>query len=173
VTRVAVALVAFYGYGDITGTWVTRPSPFYNQRPMVSADQASDAVGNPTVAGATGSAADKRFLFYVHCRQQGLWSEKVSGHALEKDRDWYAPYEPVRNVTAAYPPTMLLHGESDADVPFEQSVLMAQALEHHGVDHEFLTNAGWGHMFDASGMEDQAVQDALGKVISLLDQHTR
>ena len=33
------ALVSFYGYGDITGPWYSRPDPFYSQMPAVSKDR--------------------------------------------------------------------------------------------------------------------------------------
>ncbi|MGH9675404.1 MAG: prolyl oligopeptidase family serine peptidase, partial [Bryobacteraceae bacterium] len=32
----------------------------------------------------------------------------------------FDPWSPVRNVTREYPPTMLLHGDADTDVPFAQ-----------------------------------------------------
>ena len=35
---------------------------------------------------------------------------------------------PVKNVTAAYPPTVLIHGTADTDVPFEQSQLIRNAV---------------------------------------------
>ena len=44
-----------------------------------------------------------------------------------------APFEPVRNVTADYPPTLLIHGTSDTDVPYEESTMMAEQLKRHGV----------------------------------------
>ncbi len=72
--------------------------------------------------------------FYLYCRQQGIWPEEISGHQ-PSERDWFSPFEPLRNVSATYPPTLLLHGEADTDVPFEQSVLMAEQLASQGVAH--------------------------------------
>jgi dipeptidyl aminopeptidase/acylaminoacyl peptidase len=53
---------------------------------------------------------------------------------------------PVKNVTAAYPPTVLIHGTADTDVPFEQSQLMAQEFRKHGVPFQFhqIANAEHG-----------------------------
>ena len=164
------ALVSFYGYGDITGTWYARPDSFYNQRPTVSKDQAFAAIGDSVIS--VPSTRD-RWQFYIYCRQQGLWPREVSGHDPDKERAWFSPYEPLRNVTPAYPPTILLHGEKDTDVPFEQSVLMAEALKRHGVDYEFITNPDWGHGFDSSGMEDPAVKEAFDRVLTFLEKHIR
>jgi dipeptidyl aminopeptidase/acylaminoacyl peptidase len=46
---------------------------------------------------------------------------------------------PVRNVTKDYPPTVLVHGTKDTDVPYEQSTLMAAEFKKHGVEHELIT----------------------------------
>jgi dipeptidyl aminopeptidase/acylaminoacyl peptidase len=52
---------------------------------------------------------------------------------------------PVRNVTRGYPPTFLIHGKADTDVPHEQSVLMAAEFRRHGVRHEMVSVAGAEH----------------------------
>ena len=39
---------------------------------------------------------------------------------------------PVKHVTPDYPPTMLIHGTEDTDVPYEQSVMMAEQFKVHG-----------------------------------------
>ena len=42
---------------------------------------------------------------------------------------------------------MLIHGTVDTDVPYEQSVQMADELKKHGVEHEFVTIPDAGHGF--------------------------
>lgn len=165
------ALVSFYGYGDITGPWYSQPSAFHNQRPPISREDAVETVGpNPPPAERW---SDGRPKFYLYCRQQGLWPVEVSGHDPKKDGKWFRDYEPARLVTESYPPTLLLHGETDTDVPFEQSVLMAEELKRRGVEHELITNPKWGHMFDGSwnNWSDEEVQDAFGRVLVFLDKH--
>lgn len=81
-------------------------------------------------------------------------------------------YEPRRNVTADYPPTLLLHGERDTDVPFEQSVLMARTLADHHVAHALVSNPSWGHAFDyAKG--DPAIQQAFDRVLEFLEMRLK
>jgi acetyl esterase/lipase len=168
------ALVSFYGYGDITGPWYSRPDPFYNRMPTVSKDKALAVVGDSMISSAPAQfSADQRFQFYLYCRQQGLWPIEVSGHDPEEERDWYREYEPLRNVTPEYPPTVLLHGKKDTDVPFEQSVLMAEALKRAGVHHEFIANPDWEHGFDDAGTEDPAVEKAFRRILAFLDKHLR
>jgi dipeptidyl aminopeptidase/acylaminoacyl peptidase len=110
-----------------------------------------------------------RGLFYLYCRQQGIWLSEVSGHD-PCDPAWFEPYEPIRNVSAAYPPTLLLHGEPDTDVPYEQSVLMQQALARQGIAHEFISDPYWGHTF-LYALNDPSVDKAFKQIIAFLQQH--
>ena len=169
------ALVSFYGYGDITGSWYSQPDSFYNQMKPVSEDQAFQGIGDTVISGVTSeSLGNSRFLFYLFCRQHGLWPIEVSGHDPDKESDWFRDYEPIRNITPRYPPTMLLHGEKDNDVPFRQSALMAEVLKSNGVEYEFIRNSNWGHAFDEeSGMKDPAVQEAFKRVMIFLKKHLK
>jgi acetyl esterase/lipase len=169
------ALVSFYGYGDITGSWYSRPDSFYNQNPTISRDQALEFIGSTIISSPPPEPQwpNGRAKFYLYCRQQGLWPGEVSGHDPLRELEWFSDYEPLRNVTSKYPPTVLLHGEKDTDVPFEQSVLMAGALKQYDVAHEFIRNPKWGHVFDAAGMEDQAVRDAFDKVLIFLENNVK
>ena len=166
-------LVPFYGYGNISGPWYAEPDPFYNRQPKVSKEQAYRVVGDTAVSGTyTGAVDRERGKFYLYCRQQGLWPQEVSGHD-PSDLAWYAPYEPLRNVTPEYPPTLFLHGQKDTDVPYEQSVRMAEALTRSGVDHEFITDPDWGHGFDGAGLEDPKVRAAFDRVLEFLHKHVK
>jgi dipeptidyl aminopeptidase/acylaminoacyl peptidase len=49
----------------------------------------------------------------------GLWPREVSGFGPDSIGKEITPYEPVKNVTRGYPPTLLIHGTQDTDVPFE------------------------------------------------------
>ena len=68
---------------------------------------------------------------------------------------------------------MLLHGEADNDVPFEQSVLMVDTLKDAGVEFEWITNPTWGHVFDAVGFGDLLVAEAFEAVRVFLDSHLK
>jgi acetyl esterase/lipase len=170
------ALVGFYGYGDIIGRWYTTPSPYYCQFPTVCAAKAWSVVGDhPAQSGQPPSDAEvvddrDRRLFYLYSRQQGCWPEVVAG--LDPERDWEAlcAYCPVGQVTADHPPTLLLHGDTDTDVPYEQSQLMARALATAGVHYELHTIAGREHGFDARA-KDPLVAAAFERVLAFLAEH--
>jgi acetyl esterase/lipase len=168
------ALVSFYGYGDISGTWVTQPDSFYNDRETITKEQANQALGESENACIPkGSDLDGRFDFYIYTRQRGLWAYEISDYDPELNPEWFAAYEPLQNISSEYPPAILLHGESDTDVPFEQSVLMAEAFKNHGVEYEWITNPQWGHVFDLEGLGNTAVGDAFEKVVAFLDSQIK
>jgi acetyl esterase/lipase len=127
------ALVALYGYGDLVGDWYSTPSPHsrHNWR-KISAEQARAQTDGMVVSDARQRNGNGG-LIYLHYRQNGIWPEEVSGFDRDTIAAKIAPYEPVRNVTADYPPTLLIHGTKDTDVPYEQSTMMAYQLQKHGV----------------------------------------
>jgi acetyl esterase/lipase len=164
------AVVSFYGYGDITGRWYACPDPFYLGKPLVAEADARAGVSGAPVSEMHGSYNDARYRFYLYCRQQGLWPLHVVGYDPALHPAAFAPYCPVQLVTATHPPTLLLHGDRDTDVPYEQSVLMASALQAAGVSHELITIANGDHGFDDE-MDRPAVADAFRRVRAFLGRH--
>src|SRR5262245_34963248 len=133
------ALVAYWGYGDVDGDWYTKPSEFYRKQPLVSKDEAHQAVGGAVLTGADGDVARTRSKFYLYLRQNGLWTKEVTGFDAEKERSKLDLYCPVRNITADYPPILMIHGTKDTDVPYELSANMAKELAKSKVKHELIT----------------------------------
>ncbi len=138
------AIVSFYGYGDILGDWYCKPDPFYCAQPQVTEEEAMrNVTGGVRTEGDCGK-------YYLRARQLGTWTEWVSRMDVVKDRAVLEKYCPEFQVTSEYPPTFLLHGDKDTDVPYEQSVQMYQALKQNGNEAEFYTEPGGGHGFDGS-----------------------
>jgi len=165
------AIVSFYGYGDIAGEWYSRPDPFYCQQPAVMKDEAYAVVGNGIISETNSR---ERFRFYLYCRQNGLWPKEIAGHDPDKRPKAFNPFCPVRNVTKKYPPTLLLHGDKDTDVPYEQSVLMAKMLTRHQVEHQLITMTNRGHGFDGGRRvaEDPVIAETFDQVVAFLKKHT-
>ena len=166
------ALVSFYGYGNITEPWYSQPDSFYNERAPILQAQAIEFIGESEVSNSEGPGwPNGRAKFYLYCRQQGIWPKEVGGHDPATDIAWFAAYEPLQKISPSYPPTLLLHGKQDTDVPFEQSVSMSKAFEKHGVEHEFISNPTWRHGFDSAGMEDSTVQNSFCQVLTFLEKY--
>ena len=148
------ALVALYGYGDLTGDWYSQPSPHpRHNRIKVTAPQAAAQSDGSIISDARNRQGNGG-LIYLHYRQQGIWPEKVSGFPPETIQNQIVPFEPVRNVTPDYPPTLLIHGTQDTDVPYEQSVLMAEQFRTHKVPHQLISLTNAEHGFGGADPDD-------------------
>jgi acetyl esterase/lipase len=165
------ALVSFYGYGDVGAAWYTEPDAFYRQEPLVSDEAARAAVG--TAELTDGPPA--RRAFYLYCRQNGLWPREVVGFNPETDPAAFARFCPEHVVDPAHPPTLLLHGTADTDVPYEQSVLMAAALRRAGVEHDLVTIPNGPHGFDRdvapTSPADDPAAAAIARAAAFLLEH--
>lgn len=159
-------LISFYGYGDITGSWYTKPDPFYCQQPMISEATARSSVGSKMISEVY--PPNNRRYFYFYCRQQGIWPKEITGLDPESDPSTFDLFCPIRNVSEKYPPTMLIHGDQDTDVPYEESLKMARKLEERGISCELITVPGKDHNFDDTGVDDPIVADVLNKMLLFL-----
>ncbi len=161
------ALVSYYGYGDITGPWYSRPDPFYLQQPHVSKEEALRSVGTTVLSEPPEKSQRQRF--YLYCRQQGIWPKEVAGHDPDTEPKWFDRYCPVRNVSPKYSPILLIHGTADTDVPYEESKKMDERLTQVGVKHEFITVPGAGH--GLSGAKPEETMRVADRAIEFIQAH--
>ena len=168
------AIVSIAGYGDLLHEAFVTPSRHYLEaRESAPAEDVQRTVGAEPISEPGPADSMQWFtgrgLFYLTRRQQGDWLTVVSGHD-QSDRDWFTPYMPVLNVSPDYPPTMLLHGAPDTDVPIEQSVLMQQQFIEQGVEHRFVSNDNWNHAF-LYDPTDPTVDEAFGQIARFIISH--
>ena len=157
-----VAIVAYWGYGDLIGPWYSKPSPHpVHNRVKVPRDEAYKQVGGPPIADSRDRKGDGG-KFYLYCHQTGTWPKAVSGWDPKKEAKKFEPFMPVKNVTRDYPPTLLIHGEEDTDVPYKQSEMMAAELKRHGVKHRLISVAKAEHGLDGGDRKkiDEAYEAA-------------
>ena len=81
----------------------------------------------------------------------------------------FDPFMPVRNVTSDYPPTMLIHGTNDTDVPYKQSELMVEQFKKHGVAFELEPLVGGEHGLGGANPED--INKAYEAALRFLNKH--
>ena len=163
------ALVSLYGYGDLLGDWYSTPSPHprHNSRKITREEAAKQTDG--IVISDARRRKGNGGLIYLHYRQNGIWPREVSGFDLAKIAEKIAPFEPVRNVTPDYPPTLLIHGTQDTDVPYEQSRMMAKQLEQHGVPFLFKPITNGEHGF--GGGDPTEIEDAYRVLREFIVRH--
>jgi acetyl esterase/lipase len=167
-------LVAYWGYGDVDGNWYTKPSEWYRTKvPLVPREEALKAISS-TVLTETAPGAPEgktRGRLYQYFRQNGLWTKEVTGFDPAKERAKLDPYCTVRIVPADYPPTIMIHGTNDDDVPYEQSAAMARVLKEKGLPHELVTVEGAGH--GLSGGDAKQVNAAHAKALEFIREHLK
>jgi len=173
------ALVSFYGYGDISGDWTIKPDRHYAKMDRIEKEDAYKPIGENVLSE---SPIFPRVIFYNYCRQNGLWTNEVTGLDVAKEPEQLAKYCPIRHVTKDYPPTLLLHGDSDSDVPVEESKKMASALKQQHVPHKLIVMKNYDHLFDVfpegfppkekpKELKDPKVIAAFDEVVAFLRKH--
>jgi dipeptidyl aminopeptidase/acylaminoacyl peptidase len=165
------ALVAYWGYGDVDGAWYVTPSEHYRKQPLVSKEEAYKAVGGKVLTGTEGDVGKARGRFYLYCRQNGLWTKEVTGFDPQKEHDKIDPYCPVRNLTANYPPILMIHGTNDTDVPHEESAAMDRELTRLKVPHDFISVPEGGH--GLGGADPKLIRDANDRAAAFIRKHLK
>lgn len=152
------ALVSFWGYGNILGDWYTQPCPPYSEQAVDK--EAAYAEVYKQVLTETGKRAglpQQRTKIYPYLRHEGLWTKEMTGFDPATEREKILPFCPEFNVTLDYPPTLLIHGELDDDVPVTESIHMADALMAKGVPYELMIVPRAGHTL-RNATEEQMTQ---------------
>jgi acetyl esterase/lipase len=164
------AIVSFYGYGDLQSEWCNQPDSFYLNYRKVPKEKAYKLIRGSTITSASN---DERFDLYLYCRQQGIWSNIVSGRDTKKEPEYFNQFCPIKNINSNYPPVLLIHGDNDTDVPFKQSVLMDEALSLKNIDHQFIRMTGFGHAFDKTkgGLSNAQINNTFNEVVKFLNKY--
>jgi acetyl esterase/lipase len=165
------ALVALYGFGDLVGDWSSKPNPYpsYNLR-KISREEAESQTDGTIISDSDARKGDGG-LIYMYYRQNGLWPEEVSGFPRSTVANKIAPFEPIRNVTRNWPPTLLIHGTRDTDVPYEQSGLMAKKFKQKGVPFTLIPIENGEHGFE--GGDPQKIRDAYKAMREFIKEHLK
>lgn len=164
-----VALVSLWGYGELVGPWYSEPSrhPRHHQSKL-SRDEAYKQVSGPPISDSRDRQGDGG-AFYQFCRQQGSWPKAVSGWDPKAQESMFVPFMPLKNVTRDYPPTLLIHGQQDTDVPYEESVMMAEELKKNRVEYRLIGIPGGEH--GLAGVDPQVVDQTNQQAIEFLQKH--
>jgi acetyl esterase/lipase len=93
--------------------------------------------------------------------------EVVLGGTPEQKPDLYQSSSPVNFVTAASPPTFLIHGTEDSLARYHQSVQLDSLLQKAGVVHEFLSFKGW------HGVPAETIDEAAYRMFIFIGKYTK
>ena len=145
-----LALVSYWGYGSLE--WYLEPSSYYLENaPLRDPEEIRERMGSTVLPHTTGDTVRPRWNYYVHLRQAGRWAQEVAKVATAEDLERYSPALQARR---DFPPTLLVHGTDDQDVPFEQAQNMATTLSGLGVQNRLIAVPGAGHGLDEGDEKD-------------------
>ena len=132
------ALVSLWGYGDLGAPWTFEKSKHARHAAAKFAPEDASKIATGDAVSDSRKRKTDAGAYYQFSRRTGGWAEAVSGWSPQRDAKKFEPYMPERNVTAKFPPTLLIHGDADTDVPFASSVQMAAQLKKQKVEHRLL-----------------------------------
>jgi len=91
------------------------------------------------------------------------------------DKVVYSAASPITHVSKSSPPVLLMHGDSDDVVPYEQSVAMEAALKAAGATVKLVTIPGGEHgpNFGAPNKPHAQLPEAFKETVSWLDTHLK
>ena len=88
------------------------------------------------------------------------------GGPIDENRDKARSASPVTHITKKNPPFLIVHGDKDALVPYEQSEILDAALDNAGVDSTLVKVVGAGHGWFNNAEVDKRVE-------TFFDKHLR
>ncbi|MFN4894846.1 MAG: alpha/beta hydrolase [Pseudomonadota bacterium] len=128
--RLVDGICAFAGYGDLSACWYREPSEFFRKYKDVSYVAQRLAQGSPFLS------LDERIDLYIYLRQTGTWPQYALDGQFSESR--LRELSPLHNLGRRYPPTVLIHGTNDCDVPYSASQDMALALNEADILHRLI-----------------------------------
>jgi len=96
----------------------------------------------------------------------------VEGDTTSVEYQIHRDASPITHVTDSAPPTLLMHGDKDMSVAYNQAVVMFAAFQKAGVTSDFLTVPGGGHGARFRGAEEP-VPDYVGRAVGWMDEHLK
>ena len=137
------------GVAELNGTVGDHPGQATDVQAVCDLFGPTDLSRFAADAQTAGLATDPRWAAVVTALLDG---------PVERRMDVVALADPVRTVTPAAPPFLILHGDRDAYVPIGQSRRLADALAAAGVPTTFTVVPGGGH---GPGFDAPAIQAAI------------
>ncbi len=163
-------VVSLSGYGDVLGDWTKEPFIYKYKETELSPAEIRTLVGKSAITSSKG-CANERAQIRRYLRRTGTWAEGVCGTNPESKHDLIKSLCPLYNISDDFPPTLLVHGEADTNVPYRQSLLLAEELARHGIDHKLVPIPDGGHGFETKMASDPKVVESFGEILRFLRKY--
>jgi len=128
--------------------------------------------GKPPITTIVGREKERAHI-RQYLRRTGAWPEGVCGTDPNKNSALFTSLCPLYNLSPDFPPTLLVHGEEDTNVPFEQSAQLAEELARQGVSHKLVAIPRGVHGFEMKMKADPKVTAAFDEILGFLKKYLR
>lgn len=127
--------------------------------------------GNPYTASAVIDQVGPTDMLSLYdqlpsAELKGLLIQLI-GNPATQDSLLYNSSSPLRYVKSTSCPTLILHGDADAVVPYQQAELLKNKLQQLNVPHRYRLYPGEGHGLDGVTL------DAVNEIVTFLTTHVK
>ena len=132
-----------------------------------AADAAGEAGGSAYAAAVAVAAIVNFETFFA---STSPWMASISKREFgdpEKDRPMMRHLSPIHRLHRGMPPTLVIHGAMDANVPVSEAHQLVSELRRVGVEVDYVEFAGEGHGITDPSNHAREVE----RIISWLDRH--
>ena len=126
--------------------------------------------GDPSASDSVlrGSSRVAAVVAYFPPTDLSRWENRRAFPATALTEAEAARYSPIRFVSPAAPPSLIVHGDADRVVPIVEGETMYAALSKAGVPASFVRIEGAGHAFDGADLTR-----ANAEMVRWFEQHLR
>lgn len=98
---------------------------------------------------------------------------RLIGAPVLENPDKCKAANPITYIDKDDPPFLILHGDKDMTVPFNQSELLYAALQKAGVEATFVPVKGGGHGWGPQDKTEPSAQEINAMVLAFFDKHLK
>ena len=120
-------------------------------------------------AAAVASAGIANWQSYYGQNRIDQWMLPYFGKSVYEDPEVYARSSPITFIRKARTPTLVLHGERDAEVPLPQGYEFWHALKALGVETQLVVYEDEGHWI----RRPDHVRDRVERIVGWFDSHLK
>ena len=118
---------------------------------------------------AVASAGLSNWQSYYGQNRIDQWMLPYFGKSVYEDPEVYARSSPMTFITKVHTPTLVLHGERDAEVPLPQGQEFWHALKTLGVETQLVVYEDEGHWI----RQPAHVRDRIERIVGWFDAHLK
>jgi len=143
------AIGVYSGFNNINLDWCNTPNKYYKNN-------------TTNISLHLNSSFFEKLNYFYYLKCIGLWAEIACGKSIKSIPSYYKLYSPIFKINKYFPPTVIIHGEQDFDVPFSEAQNLFAKLNELNIENLLIKIQKEGHLFfDTNDIEiEKSIQDS-------------